>query len=139
MYSVIIQKFLNKNLINNFHILFIILVYKYLSLVGISVVDHETSPLRHLTQVSPGVVEVLHRGQVSLCSQSEGELETRLISEDAGQDGDVSSLIEHLRTITIPCCHVAQDLSSVSIPQLLPAKNEEYKKRDRSVSKAQWL
>ena len=95
-----------------------------MSLVGISVVDHETSPLRHLTQVSPGVVEVLHRGQVSLGSQSEGELETWLISEDAGQDGDVSSLIEHLLTITIPCCHVAQDLSSVSIPQLLPANNK---------------
>ena len=68
-------------------------------LVRISVVDHQPSPLSHLTEVSVGVVEVLDGRDVGVRLQVEGELEARLVSEDAGQDGDVASLIEDLQLV----------------------------------------
>ena len=70
-------------------------------LVRIRVVDHEPSPLSHLAQVTEGVVEVLDGCDVRLRLQVEGELEARLVAEDAGEDGDVASLIEHLQLLAL--------------------------------------
>ena len=70
-------------------------------LVRIRVVDHEPSPLSHLAQVTEGVVEVLDGCDVRLRLQAEGELEARLVAEDAGEDGDVASLIEHLQLLAL--------------------------------------
>ena len=47
--------------------------------------------------MSVGVVEVLHRRDVRLWLQVEGELEARLVAEYAGEDGDVAPLIEDLQ------------------------------------------
>ena len=66
-------------------------------LVRISVVDHQPRPLSHLTEVPVGVVEVLDGRDVGLRLQVERELEPRLVSEDAGEDGDVTPLIEDLQ------------------------------------------
>ena len=49
--------------------------------------------------MSVGVVEVLDGRDVGVRLQVEGELEARLVSEDAGQDGDVASLIEDLQLV----------------------------------------
>ena len=50
--------------------------------------------------MSEGVVEVLDGRDVGLRLQGEGELKPRLVSEDAGQDGDVAPLVEDLQLIT---------------------------------------
>ena len=47
--------------------------------------------------MSVGVVEVLHCRDVRLRLQVEGELEARLVAEDAGEDGDVAPLVEDLK------------------------------------------
>ena len=69
--------------------------------VRVSIIDHQPCPLGHLSQVSEGVVEVLDGGDVGVRLEGEGELEARLVAEDAGQDGDVATLIEHLTVIII--------------------------------------
>ena len=70
-------------------------------LVRISVVDHQTGPLSHLAEVSVGVVEVLDGRDVGVGLQVERELKPRLVAEDVGQDGDVTSLIEDLQLIRL--------------------------------------
>ena len=69
--------------------------------VRVGVINHEPSPLRHLTEVAVRVVEILHGGEVGLGAQHHRELEAGLVAEDAGQDGDVATLIEHLTVIII--------------------------------------
>ena len=46
------------------------------TLVGVGVVDHESCPLRHLTEVPEGVVEVLDRRDVGLRRQVERVLQS---------------------------------------------------------------
>ena len=70
------------------------------SLVRVCVIDHQPGPLGHLSEVSEGVVEVLDGRDVGVGLQVEGELKARLVSEDAGEDGDVAPLVEDLQLIT---------------------------------------
>ena len=70
-------------------------------LVRVSIIDHQTSPLSHLSEVPVGVVEVLDGGYVGLRVEGEGELEARLVAKYAGQDGDVATLVENLSMINI--------------------------------------
>ena len=46
------------------------------TLVRIGVVDHESCPLRHLTEMPEGVVEVLDRGDVGLRRKVERVLQS---------------------------------------------------------------
>ena len=97
---------------------------KYIVLVWISVIDHEPSPLGHLTQVSVGVVEILHSSDVGLRGQIKGKLKSRLVAVQARQDSDVILLVENIVCgaiflVPIVSRHIANDLASISIPQLL--------------------
>ena len=96
------------------------------ALVRISVIEHESCPLGHLSQVSEGVVEILDSSQVSVWGEVEGELKTRLVTKDAGQDGNVASLIKDPLPLAIAGCHVAEYLSCVCIPQLLSGNDNNY-------------
>ena len=49
--------------------------------------------------MSVGVVEVLDGRDVGVRLQVERELKSGLVAEDAGQDGDVASLIEDLQLV----------------------------------------
>ena len=51
--------------------------------------------------MTEGVVEVLDGCDVRLRLQVEGELEARLVAENAGEDGDVASFIEHLQLLAL--------------------------------------
>ena len=51
------------------------------TLVGIGVVDHESCPLRHLTEMPEGVVEVLDRRDVGLRRQVERVLQSCEVCE----------------------------------------------------------
>ena len=77
-----------------------------MSLVGIGVIDHESSPLGHLAEMTVGVVEILHCGQICLRGQAcwnflinnyiiarfkpEWELKSLLVTKYAGKYGNVA-------------------------------------------------
>ena len=57
--------------------------------VRVRVVDHESGPLGHLSEVAVGCVVELHRSEVGAGLQQEGELKAGLLAVQAGQDSDV--------------------------------------------------
>ena len=64
--------------------------------VGICIINSQTGPLCHLTQMSVSIVEILDGCDVSVWCQVEGKLQARLEAKNTGQDCDVVLLIEHL-------------------------------------------
>ena len=102
-----------------------LLIFIQLISVWICIVDHEPCPLGHLPEMPVRVVEVFDGGDVGLGAEAERLLQSRLVTVDAGQDGDVVLLVEHLvgrpvPLVRVPGRHVADDLARVGVPELLP-------------------
>mmetsp|Transcript_64652 Transcript_64652/g.127774 ORF Transcript_64652/g.127774 Transcript_64652/m.127774 type:complete len:204 (+) Transcript_64652:241-852(+) len=93
--------------------------------IWVVIIDHQTRPLGHLTEVAVSVIKVLDRVQPSGRAKGEWLLQARLVAENARQDCNVVGFVEDcggvaIGEVPVLSCHVTQHLSSVHVPQLLP-------------------